>query len=332
MRIRDQGKADLAVQIRTDGAPVPETPAVPAEPVAQPAPVDLPASIAADPPRGSGGPFDGLRPLVTLLGNVTVLSALLFFFGWRQTATQDADLGLAQDVFGLGTQDYLLRSVGPVVRLLAVLGVLGLGLAYLDRSLRWVVRVRGANARVVRSCLRVLDVAWLAVPLMVYLLRRLRPESANLYIAYPLALGLGVLLIVYRTQLRRAIGLGAPRGAPGRDGLERGAVALLLAVAVFWATSNYADVEGRRLATAFRASDLQQVTVFSPHRLDLTGAQEQIITGTGADYRYRYTGLRLMAHSGGHYFLVPVNWTASSGVLVVLADSDPVRLEFGNAT
>jgi hypothetical protein len=38
----------------------------------------------------------------------------------------------------------------------------------------------------------------------------------------------------------------------------------------------------------------------------------------------------LMAHSGGHYFLVPASWTPSSGALVVLSDKDPVRLEFGS--
>jgi hypothetical protein len=311
MRIPDQ-ETPAAAQVRPDTAP------------GSPAPID---GDAAASPR-SPSPFDGLRPLVTLLGNVTVLTALLFFFGWRQTATQDADLGLDQDVFGLSTQDYLLRSVSPVVRLLAVLGVLGLACAYLDRTLRWVIRERGVQARVVRICVRALDFAWLAVPLLVYLLKWRRPDSADLHIAYPLALGAGVLLIVYRGQVRRSLGLSTH---DSRGTVERGAVALLIAVAVFWATSNYADVEGRRLATGFSAADLQQVTVFSSHRLGLTGAHEQTVAGSDADYRYSYSGLRLMAHSGGHYFLVPADWTPNSGVLVVLADTDPLRLEFGAA-
>jgi hypothetical protein len=280
-----------------------------------------------------GGAFAGLRPLVALLGNVTVLTSLLYFFGWRQTATQDADLRLNQDIFGLGTQDYLLRSVGAVIRLLSVLGVLGLLFAYLDHLLRWAVARYGPRDRVVLLAVRALDVAWLVVPLVVYLLRLWRPDSADLYIAYPLALGAGVLLIVYRSQVRRRLGLRIDQ-TEGRLPIERGAVALLMVVAVFWATSNYADVEGNRLAASFRASDLVAVTVFSPQRLDLSGAQEQPI-GTSASsgsalYNYRYTGLRLMAHSGGHYFLVPSNWTPTSGALVVLADSDPVRLEFGS--
>lgn len=294
------------------------------------------AGAAAPRPSGaessSGGAFAGLKPLVALLGNVTVLTSLLYFFGWRQTATQDADLRLNQDIFGLGTQDYLLRSVGSVIRLLAVLGVVGLLFAYLDHALRWAVARYGPHDRVVVIAVRVLDFGWLVVPLAVYLLRLLRPDSADLYIAYPLALGAGVLLIVYRAQVRRRLGL---RTDPteGRLPIERGAVALLLVVAVFWATSNYADVEGNRLAASFRASDLVAVTVFSPQRLDLSGAQEQSIgtaTPGSALYNYRYTGLRLMAHSGGHYFLVPSDWTPTRGALVVLSDSDPVRLEFGS--
>jgi hypothetical protein len=279
----------------------------------------------------AGGALVGLRPLVALLGNVTVLTSLLYFFGWRQTATQDADLRLNQDIFGLGTQDYLLRSVGAVIRLLSVLGVVGLLFAYLDHLFRWAVARYGPRDRIVVIAVRALDVAWLVVPLGVYLLRLWRPDSADLYIAYPLALGVGVLLIVYRAQVRRRLGL---RTDPteGRSPIERGAVALLLVVAVFWATSNYADVEGNRLAEGFRTSDLIAVTVFSPQRIDLSGAREQPISASSADalYLYRYTGLRLMAHSGGHYFLVPASWTPTSGALVVLSDKDPVRLEFGS--
>jgi hypothetical protein len=218
-----------------------------------------------------------------------------------------------------------------VIRLLSVLGVVGLLFAYLDHALRWAVARYGPRDRIVMIAVRALDIAWLVVPLAVYLLRLWRPGSADLYIAYPLALGAGVLLIVYRAQVRRRLGL---RTDPteGRLPIERGAVALLLVVAVFWAASNYADVEGNRLAESFRASDLVAVTVFSPQRLDLSGAQEQPIGAApgSALYNYRYTGLRLMAHYGGHYFLVPPSWTPSSGALVMLADSDPVRLEFGS--
>jgi hypothetical protein len=296
---------------------------------------DAPAEPSSDTDRtsagGAGGAFAGLRPLVALLGNVTVLTSLLYFFGWRQTATQDADLRLNQDIFGLGTQDYLLRSVGAVIRLLSVLGVIGLLFAYLDHVLRWAVARYGPRDRVVMIAVRALDVVWLVVPLAVYLLRLWRPDSADLYIAYPLALGAGVLLLVYRSQVRRRLGLRIDP-TEGRLPIERGAVALLMVVAVFWATSNYADVEGNRLAASFRASDLVSVTVFSPQRLDLSGAQEQPIGSdpAGSLYNYRYTGLRLMAHSGGHYFLVPSHWTPTSGALIVLADSDPVRLEFGS--
>ncbi|HEY0869941.1 MAG TPA: hypothetical protein VGD55_06065 [Acidothermaceae bacterium] len=297
---------------------------------------EVTASPAAAPPAGetSGGAFVGLRPLVALLGNVTVLTSLLYFFGWRQTATQDSDLRLNQDIFGLSTQDYLLRSVGSVIRLLSVLGVVGLLFVYLDHALRWAVAHYGPRDRIVLIAVRSLDVAWLVVPVVVYLLRLWRPDSSDLYIAYPLALGAGVMLIVYRAQVRRRLGL---RTDPtdGRSLLERGAVALLLVVAVFWATSNYADVEGHRLAEGFRTSDLIPVTVFSPQRIDLSGAQEQPISASSTDpagalYQYRYTGLRLMAHSGGHYFLVPASWTPTSGALVVLSDKDPVRLEFGS--
>jgi len=45
-------------------------------------------------------------------------------------------------------------------------------------------------------------------------------------------------------------------------------------------------------------------------------------------YKYRYVGLRLLEHTGGHHFLVSDEWSPQYGVVVMLADDDPVRLEF----
>ena len=72
------------------------------------------------------------------------------------------------------------------------------------------------------------------------------------------------------------------------------------------------------------------MTVYSPERLhiDAPGAQEERLPPKQSMYKYRYVGLRLLEHTGGHHFLVSDEWSPQYGVVVMLADDDPVRLEF----
>jgi hypothetical protein len=44
-------------------------------------------------------------------------------------------------------------------------------------------------------------------------------------------------------------------------------------------------------------------------------------------YRYRYTGLRLLIHAGGQYFLLPRHWVRGRDSLVALPQDGDVRLE-----
>jgi hypothetical protein len=125
---------------------------------------------------------------------------------------------------------------------------------------------------------------------------------------------------------------GASEPPPGRAPLLRAFTAIIVGVALFWGASNYATVQGNALAHRFAAHirDLTGVVVYSPKRLYLTapGVTETTLTDAKAAYRYRYTGLRLNLHTGGHYVLVSDGWTPKRGVVMLIADDDPVRLEF----
>jgi hypothetical protein len=72
------------------------------------------------------------------------------------------------------------------------------------------------------------------------------------------------------------------------------------------------------------------VVVYSPERLHINapGAMEEPLPTNQSLYRYRYVGLRLLEHTGGRYFLISEAWTPRYGVVVMLADDDPIRLEF----
>lgn len=298
------------------------------------------AQHAADLPTGSeestdaittpAGTSMALRQLATLATNVAILTALLVYFGWRRTETQAAQLGVDESIFGLSTRDYLLRSVGPVLQLLAVAGVAGLVAVYLDRSLRRRAENHGYPDRVLRLALFGMSFSWLLLPLLIVGLGYIARPFA--YVAFPLAIGAGVLLLLYADHLRRELQGHKPQPS-GWQRLERASVVVALCVAVFWATSNYAEVLGAQIADQIsnHVGDLTSVTVYTTKRLGISapGTHETLIPGMGQTYRYRYTGLRLLEHTGDRYFLIPDLWKRDSGKIIMLIQSSSMRLEFG---
>jgi hypothetical protein len=271
-----------------------------------------------------------VRPVVALVANVTAVAALLYYFGWRRTATQDYRLGLNPEIFGLSAQDYILRSVGPVLRLLAVLGVAAMAAAYLDRWL-WRRARRGERAdRVVKAVLLFCAVAWLVLPALTLALNQLLPSNGYIYIAVPLVIAAGVLLLLYRDHMRRELHL-AEQVSSGRLLIERASAVIIIGVAVFWAASNYAEVDGNRAADSFITNFRQQggVIIYSEKGLSLAGVREERLTAPGSAYGYRYTGLWLVTRSGGHYFLVGDDWRPGYGAFIMLPDDDSsIRMEF----
>lgn len=276
--------------------------------------------------EATGNPV--LRWLAGVVANVTVLTALLVFFGWQRNDVQSRRLGFDESILGMSTQDYVLRSVGPVFVLLSVIAAGGMLWLLWDDRLTRRLQARGQDDRVVRITLRLLPFAWLILPGAVWVLGYAFPTTA--YVAFPLSIGAGVLLLLYGAQLRRLLpGTSGP--LPGRMTLLRVFTALIVGVTLFWGTSDYAQVDGNRLADDFAADihGLTGVVVYSPKRLYLSapGATETRLAGDGA-YRYRYTGLRLNLHTGGHFVLVSDGWTPEHGVVMLISDNDPVRLEF----
>jgi hypothetical protein len=271
-----------------------------------------------------------LRPAVAFVANVTVITALLYYFGWRRTATQDYRLGLDPEIFGLSTQDYVLRSVGPVLRLLAVLGVALMAAAYLDRWLWLRARRAGAADIAVKIALRSCAVAWVVLPAIALALNQIWPSNGAIYISLPLVIAAGILLLLYHGYLLRTLHLSDP-GVSSRLLLERASAVIIAGVALFWAASNYAVVDGNRAAGSFIAHFRQQggVVVYSEKGLSIEGVSEQRLTAPDSGYSFRYSGLWLATRSGGHYFLVRDDWQPGAGSFVMLPDDDKtIRFEF----
>jgi hypothetical protein len=284
-------------------------------------------------PESGEGRDAALRALASIGANVTVLTALLIYFGWRRSETQARVLGIDESILGMSTRDYVVRSVGPLLAPLVVVGTAGLGWLWLHAAITRAL-ARG-QLRPIRITARVLAVAWLWLPLACALILWRYPTAG--YLAFPLSFAVGILLAVYGTHLRALL---RARDAPDavvplpswQAPLTKALVAVLVTISLFWSASNYAEVLGEWLArnTRSQLGELTRVVVYSPKQLliDAPAVKEELLGGPDAAYRYRYTGLRLLEHTGGRYFLISDGWTEHYGVVVMLADTDPVRLEF----
>ncbi len=62
------------------------------------------------------------------------------------------------------------------------------------------------------------------------------------------------------------------------------------------------------------------------------GVHEAQLRGADAAYRYRYSGLRLLAWSNNRYFLLPDGWSSADQITIILPDSDNLRVEFTHGT
>jgi hypothetical protein len=279
---------------------------------------------------GEGGKGNEiLRWLVGVVANATVLTALLVYFGWQRNDVQSQELGFDESILGMSTRDYVLRSVWPVLVLLLTIAIGGMVWLQWDDRLVRRIHAKGRDDRVVRWTLRLLPFAWLILPSLVWIVGYVWRAAA--YVAFPFSVGAGVLLLVYAAELRSMLP-GASKPPPGRVPLLRAFAAIIVGVTLFWGASDYATIDGYAKADRFAAGirALTQVVVYSPKRLYLNapGVTETTLTDPQAAYRYRYTGLRLNLHTGGHYVLVSDGWTPRHGVVMLIADNDPVRLEF----
>jgi hypothetical protein len=264
-----------------------------------------------------------------VLANVGVLTALLVYFGWKRSEVQSRRLGIDESILDMSTREYLLRSVRPVLLLLIVIAVVGLLWLLMDRWLVGRLHSNGQYDGILRWSLRLLPAGLVLLPSTAWVAGFRWPATA--FIAFPLCCVGGLLLVLYAFHLRQMMPGALPLPA-GREALLRAFTAIIVGVGLFWTATNYAVVEGTELADSFLAelTKLPSVTVYSPERLhiDAPGAKEEPLPPKHSMYKYRYVGLRLLEHTGGHYFLVSDEWSPRYGVVVMLADGDPVRLEF----
>lgn len=305
-----------------------------------------PVPPSASPPRAetpagatTAAGMQAAKALLAFLPPVTLITGLLFYFGWTRSYQQARALGADVSVFGYTTRDYLLRSVDSLY--LPFMVLTAVGLACLAGHQAVAARLRdvtpeGPDETLVRVGLVLLVVGVLLVGFgLLYSAGRI-DRNRFVDIAGPLALGAGGLLSAYGGWLRRRARGASRVGAWGQDApapwaapLAAGLLMSFVVLSLFWAVGNFALWRGLDLAVQI-ASDYRTrpgVVVYSPSRLALEGVTEDVLQEPGGEpYAYRYSGMRLLDQASGTYFLMPEDWDTGHR-LILLKDSDDLRVE-----
>jgi hypothetical protein len=280
-----------------------------------------------------------LERIVQLVGAVvapvTVVTALLFYFGWIRTNSLFRHFGIEAPVLRFSNQDYVLRSVEALYVPLGTLLFVGIVWTW-THNLLLEAQAAQRQPKVLQAVAAVLALAGL-VCFVIGLGGIVTPQLFGKYIlAAPICIGLGVATGAYGRWLWqhvRDIRVGKPQRSRWHNTLSLVLVWLLVVLSMFWATTEYAIAVGRGQAEGFaRTLDRRPgVIVYSVDRLflDAPGIVETALPpGPDANFHYRYQGLRLLTDSHGRFFLLPEGWAPGTTPTIVLDDSDRLRVEF----
>lgn len=262
--------------------------------------------------------------LARIAAPITVITALLYYFGWVRTGAIFNYFGVDQRLLAYTMQDYLLRSAGVAFRPFALILLAGTVSAVLWRLLGNLNAGARLNARI-----RLL-VALLAAVLLVYsgavlfgLTRARSPVLAAI------ALGVGVILMEWVVSLSD----GRAKTSSANVVLARRLLIVGgLLLALFWATAIYAQQSGERLARAWGNQPALRPSAIVLSETDLQLAGPGITATRLSDeeggVRYRYEGLHLLIYSNSRWFLFPEHWNSDmQATVVVLQDEPTIRVE-----
>jgi hypothetical protein len=303
----------------------------------------------------------------TIAAPVTVLSALLFYFGYVSSAAEYAYFGINVDAIGLSTRDYVMRSPQTLLVPLLVLTLVSAGFLMLNvavrRRIAWAAAQASGRAgppepdadptreiEHIRQLLRGSSTTGLAMLTGGVVLLFAYPYVrgwAFYELVTPLLIAFGAAIIAYAAhaqtlvhRLRPALARPTPdRTAPDQANgsvLARRTAGVLIyvviAASIFWATATVAQWSGRGLAQydATHFGQLPSVILDSRERLFLRDPwieETQLPPSQGQTFHYRYRGLHLLIEGQNRMFLVPGSWSASDSTLIVPLDGS-VRVQF----
>lgn len=294
------------------------------------------ARAASTPSAASDGPTSPLaKLLVGLSSQVALIGAALYYFGWAKAQAWFEYFGLDTSFTGFSPTDYLLRSVPLVFTPLVPVLLLTFGATFAHTLVITPMLSSTARARAV-ACWVVRAVQPACVVMLVAVVASLAWQwatAADLGVALPLAMAGATGGYVYCAHLDATHHLSPRRGAPGRGALvvQRAALVGLFTAAVFWAVGLYAAHVGQEVAGQFGRGERNGSTVVlyatEGIGLDGTGVVATRLDPTVSKFHVRYAGLRLLLKTPDRYLLLPTHWQRGRDAVIVVADSDDIRLD-----
>jgi hypothetical protein len=288
-------------------------------------------------------PASGLPQLARILGTIvaptTLLTSVLYIFGWRHAYYFFDYFGVNSTVLGLTTQDYFMRSLDGLFVPMTVVACAGLLVLWGHMVLRARI-MAGSRPQALRTLVPVVVAVGLVLAVAglssVFIVQETVLDRFLYGTAAPVSLALGVLLLTYAVSLWRLVNAEEVAGRAARPAwvavAEWAAVFVLVGLSLYWAASNYSVAVGNGRAHEQVATLARQpaVAVYSRQSLSLSapGVRETRCRDPEASYRFRYDGLKLILQSGNQYVFLPAKWSPADGVAILLPRSDSLRLEF----
>jgi len=278
----------------------------------------------------------------SVVAPITIISALLFYFGYVSSRAQYAYFGIDVDAIGLSTQDYVMRSPQPLLVPLLVLVVIAVALVALHLWVTaWLGRARPERARIVTHRALYIGLVILAAGITLIILYPVLADWPYYNLVTPIIVAVGAGVVAYSWRLVSRLppqpdALPSPAGSPALRRMGLVLLCVLVAATLFWSTATIAQWSGRGLARqdARHLDDLPRVILDTKERLYITDPfikETALPPSEGQTFHYRYRNLRLLIQGKDRMFFVPDAWSASDSTLVVpLDDSVRVRFQFQN--
>ncbi len=236
--------------------------------------------------KSAGAQLEQWASLIgTIAAPVTVLGAVLFYFGYVSSASEYAYFGINVDTVGLSTQAYIMRSPQTLLVPLLVLTLISAGFLTLNAAVHKQIRVAvthvadaadsgASQAQRVRRIKRMAQgsrisgLAVLAVGVIMLFAYPYMRDWPFYGLVTPLLIGIGAAIIAYTShiltflhrlqgQQRWGTAKDARSAWPVHDQASSSVLArrtagvfvyVMIAASVFWATATIAQWSGRGLA------------------------------------------------------------------------------------
>ncbi|WP_107657066.1 hypothetical protein [Nocardia suismassiliense] len=291
----------------------------------------------------TGSAFDGFTQVAKSVGQVvaptTLLTALLFFFGWHHVYRFFYYFGVDSTTLDPSIREYLMRTVDALFVPLIVVGLLCMAVLWGYTALPNSVRER-RPAWWITAVIAVLAVAVLLNGVSrVFVVTALNDGLCVAPVSIIIAvLVLWALIVQRRNRLRAQLPETAPLPRSQAAAVTEWAILFaVIGINLFWIAADYsiAVAQSRASEWAAQLPTSSQVVIYSEKDLHLSHSDVQKARcdtdpTAGSAYRFRYDGLVPLTRIGDHYVLVPRTWTPGNGAAIVLPASPPgaIRFEF----